>query len=146
VEDAGRLRVLHEERVRAGQAFTLSYVHSSERVPVRGTFRVEADGSLTVTETRFAGFGPGLPALGSGDRWRMEDGMIVALTNARLPELRLRVTPIARYRLLTPSGRELDLAAAFGTGAVTIGISKIGFPPGSEPRSRSRLPGQANTG
>lgn len=111
VEDTGRRRVLHEEPVTAGQTFMLSYVHSSERVPVRGTLRIEADGSLTATETRFAGFGPGLPALGPGDPWRMENGMIVALTEARLPELRLWVVPIAGPRLATPSGHTLDLTA-----------------------------------
>ncbi|HEU5321070.1 MAG TPA: DUF1850 domain-containing protein, partial [Methylomirabilota bacterium] len=66
VEAAGG-RALHREPVSEGAAFVLSYVHSSEHVPVRGTVRVEADGSLTVVETAFAGFGPGLPALTAGD-------------------------------------------------------------------------------
>lgn len=124
VEDLGGGRVLHREPVTAGQTFVLSYVHSSEHVPVRGVFRVEADHTLTVAETAFAGFGPGLPALGPGDRWRIEDGMIVAETPpARLRELRVRVVPITQHRLRVPSGAELDLSSLMGAGgAVRIRV------------------------
>ena len=115
----------------AGDTFTVSYVHSSERVPVRGTFRIEADGTLTVTETRFAGFGPGLPALAPGDRWRMEDGMIVAVTDVRLLELRLRVLPIPRYRLVTPAGHVLDLSGAMGPGGPVRILGRRATKPGS---------------
>jgi hypothetical protein len=118
VEDAAGRGIVHQEPVSAGQVFSLSFVHSSERVPVRGTFRIEADGSLTAIETRFAGFGPGLPAPRAGDPWRMEDGMIVVPTETHLPELRLRVVPIAAHRLMTPSGRALDLSGALGPGGL----------------------------
>jgi hypothetical protein len=123
VEDAAGHRVLHRERVSTGQAFVLSYVHSSEGVPVRGIFRIEADGTLTLTETQFAGFGPGLPALGPRDAWALEGGMIVARGHARLPEMRMRVAPITRHRLYAPSGRDLDLSALMGPGgAVRIRV------------------------
>ncbi len=75
-------------------------------------------------ETAFAGFGPGLPALGPGDAWRYEAGMIVADGPADpLPELRLRLAPATRHRLLTPSGVEIDLTGlAPPGGAVRIVI------------------------
>src|SRR5687767_5889749 len=63
VDDIRGARIVHAERVDAGAAFVLSYVHSSEHVAVRGAFEVGADGRLTVLETAFSGFGPGLPAL-----------------------------------------------------------------------------------
>jgi hypothetical protein len=77
VEDIGGRRILHRERAWPGAIFTLDYIHSSERVPVQGTFRIERDGALAVVETAFAGFGPGLPQLSPRDDWRIERGMIV---------------------------------------------------------------------
>jgi hypothetical protein len=70
---------------------------------------------LTVVESAFGGFGPGLPALTREDAWRIAGGMIVHWPLHRaMAELHLRVTAIARPRLTTPSGRELDLAALAG--------------------------------
>jgi hypothetical protein len=117
VEDVSAQRTLLRERVSVGETFVIDYVHSSERVPVRGTFRVDADRQLTVVETAFAGFGPGLPELGAGDEWRIEQGMIVHRPAAqRFAELPLRVLPITRHRLRTPAGEELDLSALMGRG------------------------------
>ena len=111
-------RILHRERASPGALFSLDYVHSSERVPVRGTFRIERDGSLAVLETAFGGFGPGLPELGAGDDWRIEDHMIVHQPRVDpLTELRVRVTPIAHQRLTTPSGLILDLPSLVAPGA-----------------------------
>lgn len=117
VEDVTHPRVLHRGAVTPGQYLVLSYVHSSEHVPVRGTFVIEADGTLRVKETAFAGFGPGLPEPKVGDSWRFENGMIVVpAAGERLPELRLRVGPLTRHRLRTPSGEDLDLSALLAAG------------------------------
>ncbi len=117
VEDAATGRLLHREPVRPGDTFALAYVHSSEHVPVRGVFRVEADGSFTVVETAFGGFGPGLPELRPGDDWLVRDGMIVARApGVRLQELTVRVSPITYHRLTTPGGVGLDLSGRLGAG------------------------------
>jgi len=91
-------------------------------------FRVEPDGRLAVTETAFAGFGPGLPELRAGDAWRLEAGMIVhAPAGLTLAELRLRVAPLTRHRLSLPSGRELDLSALLAPGgAVRVRVARRG--------------------
>jgi hypothetical protein len=121
VEEGGRSRVLHRERVTPGATFTLDYRHSSEGVPVRGTFRVDIHGTVTPVETAFGGFGPGLPELTSGDDWRIADGLIVHRPPPRaLADLRLRMTAISRPRLTMPSGRELDLIALAGRSAAVI--------------------------
>jgi len=121
VEDVTRQRVLHRAPVEPGSLFVLSYVHSSEHVPVRGTFVVEPDGALRVKETAFAGFGPGLPQPKAGDAWRLEDGMIVVpAAGERFPELRIRVAPFTHHRLRTPSGEELDLSALMLEGGALI--------------------------
>lgn len=111
--------------MKVGTTFTLAYVHSSEHVPVRGTFRLDDDGSFAVVETAFAGFGPGLPALKPGDDWKIRDGMVVARDPLiRLGEVRVRVLPITHHRLTTARGADLDLSALMGEGggAVTISI------------------------
>ena len=128
VEDA-RDGVLAAEAVRPGDVLVLTYVHSSEHVPVRGTFRIERDGTLSVTETAFAGFGPGLPELGARDAWRIERGMIVhEPVGVALAALRVRVAPLTHHRLSLPSGRRLELSALLGSGgAVRIRVVRRGF-------------------
>jgi len=104
-----------------GASFVLAYVHSSEHVPVRGTVRIEADRTLRVTQTAFAGFGPGLPELQAGDAWEIKDGMIVYRPPGEsVPELRVRVLPITQHRLRLPSGRELDLSTLMGPGGAVL--------------------------
>ncbi|HXG16269.1 MAG TPA: DUF1850 domain-containing protein [Calidithermus sp.] len=117
VEDVSRGQVLHREPVNPGDRLALAWVHSSERVPVRGILVVEAQGGLRVVETAFAGPGPGLPEYRGEQPWRYQDGLIVAPGGDVLPELRLRVSPVARQRLTLPSGRQLDLAEAVPAGA-----------------------------
>jgi hypothetical protein len=117
VDDIRGGRTLYAERVTPGALFVLSYVHSSEHVPVRGTFEIGADGRLTVVETAFAGFGPGLPELREGDRWKSDGGMIVHTPPAApMEEVIVRVAPITRHALALPSGHTLDLSAAMGPG------------------------------
>jgi hypothetical protein len=109
--------VLHREAVVPGVTFVLGYTHTSEQVPVRGTFRIEVDRTLTVIETAFGGFGPGLPWLKPGDAWGVEGDLLVQRDpGVRLPELTVRVLPITRHRLRLPSGGELDLSALMGEG------------------------------
>ena len=126
VEDVMRSRVLYRARAEPGRRLVLSYVHSSEHVPVRGTFVIETDGALSVKETAFAGFGPGLPEPRAGDAWRVENGMIVVLAGGeRLPELRVRVAPFTRHHLHLPSGDDVDLSALMnGGGSVSIRVTR----------------------
>jgi hypothetical protein len=117
VEDVTRQRVLYRGPAAPDGRLVLSYVHSSEHVPVRGTFVVAADGALRAEETAFAGFGPGLPAPRAGEAWRMVDGLIVVpAAGERFVELRVRVAPFTRHRLRTPAGDELDLSALMEDG------------------------------
>jgi hypothetical protein len=126
VEDVTQGRVLYRERVAAGNPLVLAYVHSSEQVPVRGTFVVDAGGALVAKETAFAGFGPGLPEPRAGDAWRFENGMIVVpAAGERFPELAVRVAPFTRHRLRTPAGRDLDLSALMDRGGlVRISVAR----------------------
>jgi hypothetical protein len=124
VTDVAHRRVLAREPVDPGALVRLSYVHSTEGRPVRATFRVEADGQLRLVETAFPSVGPGLPPLGPEGTWTMEDGMIVARgEHAPMPELRLRVVPLTRHRLVLPSGRALDLVTLVEPGdAIRVAV------------------------
>lgn len=117
VEDVAGGRILHQEPVVPGDVVALSWVHSSENVPVRGVLVVAPDVGLQVKETAFAGPGPGLPAPGPGDAWRYRDGMIVTEGGGAVGDVRLRVSRVARQRLTLPSGREVDLSATVPEGA-----------------------------
>jgi hypothetical protein len=117
VTDLARGRVLARERVEPGALFRLAYVHSTEGRPVRATFRVDADRTLRLVETAFPSLGPGLPPLGAAGAWTIEAGAIVVrVPGAPLAELRLRVAPLTRHRLVLPSGRALDLWALVDPG------------------------------
>ncbi len=124
VDVPGSGREVYRESVSAGATFVLSYVHSSEHVPVRGTFRVEQDGHLTIVETAFAGFGPGLPELGPADDWHVEHGMIVYRPrDATIADLTVRVAPETRHRFVGPDGRTIDLSTTLPPGtAVRIRV------------------------
>lgn len=117
VEDVAHSQMLHRERATPGASFTLTYVHAPEQVPVSGTFRIEPDHTLTMTEAAVVGVGSGLGSRQPADARRAETGTIVARNlGARLSEVTLRVLPTTQHRLVTPSGRALDLSKLLGTG------------------------------
>lgn len=61
VKDGKSGEILFHKRAVAGDVFLFSYIHSVEKTPVEGTFRVEKGGALRIVETRFSSYGPGLP-------------------------------------------------------------------------------------
>jgi hypothetical protein len=124
VTDVARGRVLAREPVAPGALVRLAYVHSTEGRPVRATFRIEAERTLRLIETRFPSVGPGLPPLGPAGTWAIEDGEIVARGESRpVTELRLRAVPLTRHRLVLPSGRALELSTLVGPGdAVRVAV------------------------
>ena len=116
--------MLARELVAPGALVALAYVHSTEGRPVRATFRIEADRTLRLIETTFPSVGPGLPPLGPAGTWAIEGGEIVARgESAPVAELRLRVVPLTRHRLVLPSGRALELVTLVGPGnAVRVAV------------------------
>lgn len=118
VEDARRGQVLLECAVEPGQRFTLGYLHSVSRTRVRGLFEVGPDGGLVIRETSFGTFGPGLPALGAGDRYEIRDGAIHQLgVDEPLPELSVFVQPDTEH-VLEIGGAVLDLSRLLAPGAL----------------------------
>lgn len=98
VMDATRGIVLWQAPAHPGIEFRLQYTHSSERVPVEGVFRLDADLRIVVEETAFASFGPGLPEMPPGTPYVIRDGMIrVAGGGQVLPELSFFVHPFTDH-------------------------------------------------
>ena len=98
VVDATRGTVLWQGPAEPGMHFLLRYTHSSERVPVEGVFRLDADLRIVVEETAFASFGPGLPEMPPGTPYVIRDGMIrVAGGGQVLPELSFFVHPFTEH-------------------------------------------------
>ena len=112
IEDSKVGRVLHRQRVRPGGRFTLSYVHSVSKTPVRGVFEVAPDGALVVRETSFGTPGPGLPEPTGADRVEIAGGAIrVFDLDQRLPELSFFVHPYTEH-VVEVGGMTLALSAA----------------------------------
>ena len=98
VVDATRGIVLWQGPAEPGMHFLLRYIHSSERVPVEGVFRLDAGLRIVVEETAFASFGPGLPEMPPGTPYVIRDGMIrVAGGGQVLPELSFFVHPFTEH-------------------------------------------------
>ena len=98
VVDVTRDAILWQAPAEPGMPFLLRYTHSSERVPVEGVFRLDADLRIVVEETAFASFGPGLPEMPPGTPYVIRDGMIrVAGAGQVLPELSFFVHPFTDH-------------------------------------------------
>ena len=111
VEDSKSGRVLLRQRVRPGERFTLSYLHSVSKTRVRGVFEVAPDGALIVRETSYGTPGPGLPEPTVGDRVEIAGGAIRVLDlDQRLPELGFFVHPYTEHAVEI-GGRTLALSA-----------------------------------
>jgi hypothetical protein len=125
VREAGSGQLLYAARVQAGEAVSLEYMHSVDRVPVTGRFRVAPDGALTLEETVAPAFGAGLPRLGPGEPYRLTGGLLRSPESVRLTELPLLVHPVARMQL-SLRGREVPLAALPGAPArVRVRVERL---------------------
>ena len=111
VEDSKSGRVLHRQRVRPGEPFTLSYLHSVSKTRVRGVFEVAPDGALVVRETSYGTPGPGLPEPTASDRVEIAGGAIrVFDLDRHLPELSFFVHPYTEHAVEI-RGQTLALSA-----------------------------------
>ncbi len=90
IEDTTAARVLHRERVTAGDTLTLVAAPSRQDGPARTAFRVQPDGRLAEIGLT------GPPAL--------------------RPVLTVTVVPAAAQRVTTPAGVDLDLLALLPAG------------------------------
>jgi hypothetical protein len=123
VVDSKANRVLLRTPVRPGDSFTLSYLHSVAKSRVTGTFEVTRDYEISVKETTFGSFGPGLPDVRPGDDYEVKGGVIrLKNLSQTFPELSFFVHPYTEHRL-DVRGRTLDLSKVVVAGtrvAITV--------------------------
>ena len=118
-------RVAFCARVRPGEEFVISFVHSVNRRPVHDTLRVEAD-HLVIVKSRFDSFGAGMPTASTdeGTLTVAKDGWMEWTVNRPVPEVTIRVGRVAEHTFHL-KGREIRLADLAQPGApLTVRIRK----------------------
>lgn len=121
-------RVLWEQPVAPGEWFSIEFMHSVARTPVRETFVLKDDGRIALVETVYFSLGAGLPFEAHGEeQFTIGDGrMRITGFNRVFPEIILGVGRIARHTLIY-RGKALPLArlAAPGTSLrIAVIVSK----------------------
>jgi hypothetical protein len=100
IVDSREGRIAFCSRVRPGEDFVLSFVHSVNRRPVYDTFRVEGD-HLVIVKSRFDAFGAGMPEVSTseGTLAVAPDGWLEWTVNRPVPEVTVRVGRVADHTL-----------------------------------------------
>lgn len=119
-------RKLQYVRMRSGEEFTISFIHSVNRRPVYDTLRVEKD-HLVIVRSRYDSFGAGMPesSTGEGTFAVAKDGWLVWTVNQPVPYVTVRVGWTAEHTLHIRD-RKIRLAELAEAGsAVTIRVRDI---------------------
>ena len=119
-------RVAFCARVRPGEEFVLSFVHSVNKRPVYDTLRVEAD-HLVIVKSRFDSFGAGMPEASTPDGTLTiaKDGWLEWTVNRAVSEITIRVGWVANHTL-SIKDREIRLADLAEPGQpLTMRVRKI---------------------
>ncbi len=99
------------------EAFSLFYVHSVHRTPVRENFRSGPGDRLVLDSVVFDSLGVGLPFLPGEGKLTNDQGRFVLTGQGRVfPEIVLGVSPVAAQALLYRD-RRYDLNSRFTAGA-----------------------------
>ena len=115
-------------RVRPGEEFVLSFVHSVNHRPVYDTLRVEAD-RLVIVRSRFDSFGAGMPEVSTQDGTLTiaQDGWLEWTVNRLTPEVTVRVGRVADHTVHY-KGRDIRLSDLAEPGsALTLRVRKSGW-------------------
>ena len=118
-------RTAYCTRVRTGEEFVLSFVHSVNHRPVYDTLRVEAD-RLVIVRSRFDSFGAGMPEVSTQDGTLTiaQDGWLEWTVNRLTPEVTVRVGRVADHTVHY-KGRDIRLSDLAEPGsALTLRVRK----------------------
>jgi hypothetical protein len=123
---AGSGRVVFCSRVKPGEEFVLSFVHSVNRRPVYDTLRTEAD-RLVIVKSRFDSFGAGMPesSTSEGTLTVARDGWLEWVVNRPVTDVTVRVGRAADHTLHLKD-REIRLSELSEPGsALTIRVRNV---------------------
>ena len=112
--------------VRAGDEFSLGYIHSVELSPVRDYFRIDESYRIILCETTFRSLNTGLPStLAGGERLIREgDHFRISGMNRALPFIDLQVQEKTDNTLLVGGVESFKLHALAGDTLLRIRIHK----------------------
>jgi hypothetical protein len=110
---------LYQAPVKEGDEFSIEFVHSVERTPVKEVFRIEQDHNIYLVETEYESFGAGLPTMPyEGEESVLEGGKIrITGMRRKIEPFLVAVSPVPGH-VLAVGGEETALAslAEPGTG------------------------------
>lgn len=119
VEEMRSPACLYQVPVREGDEFTLEFIHSVQRTPVKEVFRIDGKGSIYLIETEYQSFGAGLPTMPDvGAEVEVEGGKIrITGMRRKIDQFLVAVSPVPGHAL-TVGGEKVELAslAQPGTG------------------------------
>jgi hypothetical protein len=111
VRDVDDERVLFVSSTSRGQTFEIRYIHSVERIPVAGVFRVSQANRIVVEESIFSSYGAGLPFDTPREDITYEGGrMRVRHHGMVMDRLRIFVSPFTEQQFIYGDGR-VDLSS-----------------------------------
>ncbi len=101
LESFGEGKTLLDYPVNPGEEFCLHYTHSSDKTPIRDTFRVDHEGRLILIEEAFLWYGAGLEFLNHRESQITREGKWTKVRlNRVFPKLVIRVGTVAKQRLI----------------------------------------------
>jgi hypothetical protein len=125
VRDIDDNRVLFMSPISKGETFEIRYIHSVEKVPVAGIFRVSDGNRIEVRESIFSSYGAGLPFDTSREDITFEgDRMRIRHRDVVIDRLRIFISPFTNQQLMY-SGRRVDLSSVREGHIVEIRVRRI---------------------
>lgn len=110
VRDVDDRRVLFIYPVSKGATFEIRYIHSVEKVPVAGIFRVADKDAIQVVQTVFPSYGAGLPSDTPVEDVVFEgDRMIIRHRHVVMDRLRIFISPFTKQQFIY-SDKAVDLS------------------------------------
>jgi len=118
-------KVLFMSRVSKGETFEIRYIHSVERVPVAGIFRVSDENRIEVEESIFSSYGAGLPSDSPREDVIFEGNqMRIRHRDVTMERLRLFISPFTQQQFIF-SGKTVDLFALKEGHIVEIRVRRV---------------------
>jgi len=113
--------------VRAGDEFSLGYVHSVELSPVRDYFRIDESYRIVLCDTTFQSLNTGLPSTIAGDERLIREGdhFRISGMNRSLPFIELRVQERTDNTLIVGGVESFKLHTLTGGTLLRISVKKI---------------------
>jgi hypothetical protein len=127
IEAAREHQTVFVHRIRPGDMFSTSHIHSVELSPVREYFRIDTDFRIVLYETQFSSCNTGLPTTLSGDETLCIDGdhLRISHMNRVLPGLDLWVNEQYENTLQLGEGTILKLPSLAGDTLLRVTVEEV---------------------